>query len=194
VASAVHVASRAEAAPVEDDLAEDLGTLYAQHFTTVWRSLRRLGVPEASLEDAAQDVFLVVHRRRHEFAGRSAVTTWLYGIALRVAKDYRRSESRRQVRLARLAGEESMRQGSGDCPATATERSEANQVLHAALGELPDEQRELFVLLVLEEVPMRIAANILGLGLRTAQRRARAAQIGFEKAVDRRLVPPGRAR
>src|SRR6186713_2887600 len=56
----------------------------------VWRNLRRLGVPEAALEDAAQDVFLVVHRRLSEFEGRSTLRTWIFGIVLRVAARHRR--------------------------------------------------------------------------------------------------------
>jgi RNA polymerase sigma-70 factor (ECF subfamily) len=194
VEAAVNVASCAEEPAAAQGLDGVLATLYAQHFARVWRSLRRLGVPEGSLEDAAQDVFVVAHRRRHEFAARAAVTTWLYGIALRVAKDYRRAESRRQVRLARLAQEETVQERTGDCPATATERSEANRLLHAALADLPEEQRELFVLVILEEVPMSVAASLLGVRLRTAQRRARAAQLAFERAVNRRLTPPRRVR
>ena len=51
------------------------------------RQLRGLAAagPSAALDDATQEVFLVVHRRLGEFEGRAAVTTWLFGIARRVA-------------------------------------------------------------------------------------------------------------
>ena len=65
--------------------------VYEEHFRFVWRSLRRLGVPESDVADAVQDVFLVVHRRLGDFEGRSKVSTWLYGISLRVARDRKRS-------------------------------------------------------------------------------------------------------
>src|SRR5689334_15233045 len=64
--------------------------VYEEQFRFVWRSLRRLGVRESDVADAAQDVFLVVHRRLGEFEGRSKVSTWLYGICYRVARDRRR--------------------------------------------------------------------------------------------------------
>ena len=64
--------------------------VYEEQFRFVWRSLRRLGVRESDVADAAQDVFLVVHRRLDEFEGRSKVSTWLYGICYRVARDRRR--------------------------------------------------------------------------------------------------------
>ena len=67
--------------------------VYEEQFRFVWRSLRRLGVRESDVADAAQDVFLVVHRRLDEFEGRSKVSTWLYGICYRVARDRRRLAS-----------------------------------------------------------------------------------------------------
>src|SRR5215831_12264435 len=64
----------------------------------VWRALRRLGVAERDVEDVCQEVFMVVHRKIGEFEGRSTVRTWVYGIAIRVASDYRkRSHVRREV-------------------------------------------------------------------------------------------------
>jgi RNA polymerase sigma-70 factor (ECF subfamily) len=64
--------------------------VYQEHFRFVWRSLRRLGVRESDVADAVQDVFVVVHRKIADFEGRSKVTTWLFGICLRVARDRRR--------------------------------------------------------------------------------------------------------
>ncbi len=69
----------------------------------MWRNLHRLGVPSLVLDEAVQDVFLVVHRRRDEFAGRSSLRTWIFGIVLRVAKDYRRAAHRHAVRVQRYA-------------------------------------------------------------------------------------------
>ena len=75
--------------------------IYAQHFAFVWRVLRTFGVAEAALEDAAQDVFVVVHRRLPEFEGRSAITTWLFAIARRVAGSHRRRVTREDRVAAR---------------------------------------------------------------------------------------------
>src|SRR5687767_10257639 len=67
----------------------DFAAIYEQHFAFVWRVLRHLGVPEALLEDATQEVFVVVHRRLADFEGRSAASTWIHGIARRVAREQR---------------------------------------------------------------------------------------------------------
>src|SRR5258707_547910 len=58
----------------------DFDAVYTAHVAFVWRSLRRLGVPPALLEDATQNTFLVVHRRLAEFEGRGALRTWLFRI------------------------------------------------------------------------------------------------------------------
>src|SRR4051812_45143312 len=70
--------------------------IYEEHFDFVWRSVGRLGVDAAAVEDAAQDVFVIAHRRLAGFEGRSSVKTWLFGIALRVSRDHRRSARRKR--------------------------------------------------------------------------------------------------
>ena len=65
------------------------------HVDFVWRIARRLGVAEAALDDAVQEVFLVAHRRAAEFEGRGTVRAWLYGIVRRVARDPRPSRRER---------------------------------------------------------------------------------------------------
>src|ERR1044071_899212 len=71
--------------------------LFREHCDFVWRVLRTLGVAPDALDDALQEVFLVVHRRLPEFEGRSALNTWIYAIAYRVAQS-----QRRRARRARL--------------------------------------------------------------------------------------------
>src|SRR6185436_10715384 len=67
----------------------DLSAVYEAHFRYVWRCLRSLGVHDAQVDDALQDVFVVVQRRLPEFDGGAQLRTWLYAIALRVSRKYR---------------------------------------------------------------------------------------------------------
>ncbi len=73
----------------------DFEAIYDEHFDFVFRNVRRLGVPDAHVDDAVQEVFLVVHRRLAEFEGRSSVKTWIFGVLARVAADHRRSIRRK---------------------------------------------------------------------------------------------------
>lgn len=153
--------------------------LYDTHVDFVWRIARRLGVAEASLDDAVQEVFLVAHRRAAEFEGRGTLRSWLYGIVRRVARDHR--PSRRELVDA---------QGTVDAVDARTaheglEHAEAMRTLYALLDELDDERREVFVLAELEQIPMPEVASMLGLNVNTAHARLRAARAKMEKGIAR---------
>lgn len=168
-------------------LSGDFGQIYADYAPQVWRNLRRLGVREVQLEDAVQDVFLVVHKRLAQFEARSSLKTWIIGIAVRVAKDYRRAETRHGRRIEGLHAWLTGIHDPAHTPADAHEKREANQLLHSLLATLPDDQREVLVLVELEELSMHEAAEALGLRLRTCQRRLKAAVGAMSAAVARYL-------
>lgn len=166
--------------------------MYAEHVAMVWSGLRRLGVPEPNIEDAVQDVFLVAHRRMADFEGRSSIKTWLYGIVLRVAKDYRRTQARHTQRVERLAEVLSTNPDSAQTPIKEAERREANRALHAILAQLDEDHREVLVMVELEDFSVKEAAAVLNLHVRACQRRLRAAHAAFEKKLARYLQPGGR--
>ncbi|MGC4094788.1 MAG: sigma-70 family RNA polymerase sigma factor [Polyangiaceae bacterium] len=159
----------------------ELGEVYEVHFDFVWRSLRRLGVPQSQLEDAAHDVFLVAHRRLAEFEGRSSLKTWLFAIALRVAQNLRRSLSKGGGELL----DEQVPTDAGDAPDEQAARSRAVQLGVRLLAELDAEKRAVFVLAELEQLPASEIAEALGLPLFTVYSRLRAARRAFNAAVAR---------
>lgn len=156
--------------------------VYQSCATLVWRNLRRLGVPESSLEDAAQDVFLVVHRRLAEFEGRSSLRTWIFGIVLRVAARHRRKARGLAVREASIPGElsEALAAPVHEGPFERTLHRQANQLLHRVLERLDDERRALLIMVDLEQTSVAEAAEALELNLNTAYSRLRAARRAFE--------------
>ena len=154
---------------------------FEQHFSMVWRSLRRLGVPESSLDDASQDVFLVLHRRWSDFQRQSSVRTWIYGILLRVASDHTRRARRER---ARWSSEEAPElESPGDSPDQLYQQREAALLLRLALAQLEDKERQILVLIDLEERSVVEAADALGINLNTAYSRLRRARQSFEKAL-----------
>ncbi len=159
-----------------------LEDLYREHFAFVWRSAKRLGVREASLDDVVQEVFVIVHRRLPDFEGRSSLSTWLFGITLRVARDHRRSLARKEadgsVDLDRI-------QTTLPGPAESMEKAEAVRVLYSILDELDEERREVFVMADLEQISMPDIARTLGINVNTAYARLRAARQSFESALAR---------
>jgi RNA polymerase sigma-70 factor, ECF subfamily len=153
--------------------------IYREHFHFVWRTVRRLGVPPASVDDAVQDVFVVVHRRLRDFEARSSVKTWLFGIALRVAKDHRRA-------LRRKGGHDPLGDDLLDHrpgPVEMVAQAEAVELLDRLLDRLSDERRAVFVLAELEQMTAPEIAEALGVGVNTVYSRLRAARADFEAAV-----------
>jgi RNA polymerase sigma-70 factor (ECF subfamily) len=164
-----------------------LPEIYAQHADFVFRNLRRLGVIESAIDDAVQDVFLVVHRRLGDFEARAQVTTWLFGIVLRVAQSYRRSAMRRRARLSDTPASdvEQVPVSTAESPIELLERREAATLLHRLLDELDDDKRAMLVCVELEQMTVPEAAESLGLNLNTAYGRLRAARATFNEAVAR---------
>jgi RNA polymerase sigma-70 factor (ECF subfamily) len=161
--------------------------LYDTHFSFVWRNLRRLGIPDVILEDAAQDVFLVVHRRWDSFDVHwSSVETWLFGILLRVARNHRRSLKRRGVWFVSGGGDAVQSVPSGEAgPADLVARREAATLLDRLLETLDDEKRAILVLVDVEQLSVPQAAEALGVNLNTAYWRLRNARKRLERALAR---------
>jgi RNA polymerase sigma-70 factor (ECF subfamily) len=161
--------------------------LYDSHFSFVWRNLRRLGVPDVIVEDAAQDVFLVVHRRWDSFDARwSSVETWLFGILLRVARNHRRSLKRRGVWIVSGTGDAASTVPSTEAgPADLVARREAAAMLDRLLDALDDDKRAVLVLVDVEQMSVPQAAEALGINLNTAYWRLRTARKRLEKALIR---------
>lgn len=166
---------------VIDDALPDFETIYADYFDFVWRSARRLGVRERGLDDAVQDVFVVVYRRLGDFEGRSSLKTWLYGITRRVAKDHRRTIARKEPPSAPT---DDLVAGSPS-PRDQVARSEAAAIVAAILDGLPEDKREIFVLAELEEMTVPDIAAVLELNLNTAYSRLRTARAEFERGAAR---------
>ncbi len=163
----------------------DLGTIYEANFRFVWRCLRSLGVHDAHLDDAMQDVFIVVQRRLGEFDGGAKLRTWLYAIALRIARKYRERLRREPASL------DTALEASPELTLHATAEGAALQgerlaLARAVLETLSDEQREVFVLARVEQMSAPEIASVVGIPLNTVYSRLRAARLAFEAEVERR--------
>ena len=154
-----------------------LSRLYEEHVGYVWRNLRRLGVPEAALDDATQEVFVVVLRRWRSHDPSVPIRAWLFGILRRVASRQRRALARRS-RLGAALARESM---DADDLRTCVERRQGIELVERFLASLPDDKREVFVLAELEQMSAREIGLSLGLSPNTAASRLRGARRAFDR-------------
>ncbi len=175
----------------------DFAEIYDLNAPFVGRTLLRLGVAPNAVEDAMQETFLVIHRRLGDFEGRSALRTWIFGIAVRVARSHRRTLARRPFwstftrSRARDDGgheedaAETLRDDPRHQPDALYERSEANALLNRLLDALDQDRREVFVLAELEEMTALEIGAILDVSPNTVSSRLRLARADFEKALAR---------
>lgn len=157
--------------------------VYADHVAFVWRVLRTFGVPEAGIEDAVQDVFVVVHRRLGEWEGRAAITTWLFAIARRVASAHRRKHTgdRTELLTDELVG--------GADTFAAMSRAQAAATVMGILEKMDEDKRIVFALVELEQLSVPEVAKMLELNLNTTYSRLRLARAAFELAVRAQVKP-----
>jgi len=160
-------------------LPRQLREVFDEHGSFVCRSLRYLGVREADLDDLLQEVFLVVHQRLCDYQEKGRARAWLYSICTRVAHAQRRKLGRRRE-SALLADE-------AEAP-TQLERVENRQALELGwrlVQQLPQAQREVFVLYEVEDMPMSEIAQALNCPLQTAYSRLHQARARILAEVQR---------
>jgi RNA polymerase sigma-70 factor, ECF subfamily len=153
--------------------------VYRQLFPFVWRALRAFGVAVPHLDDAAQDVFVVVHRRLEEFRHESTPRTWIFEIAYRTALNYRRRE-RRKGGLCTL---ETDAPSPGPDPEARLRSAQAWDFVSRFLEELDEDKRAVFVLTQLEGLSATQVAETLNIPTNTVYTRLHHARGAFRDAL-----------
>ncbi len=163
------------ASPSIDPLPEQappFARLYREQAGFVWKSLQRMGVASADLEDALQEVFIVAHRRFNEYdAARGRPSTWLFGIALNVARNAGRSRRRR-----READEPQVVTIDHTTPEDALRREQARSLAQSLLEQLSPEHRSVFVMFEVEGMSCAEIAAMIGVPTGTVHSRLHAAR------------------
>ena len=162
----------------------DVAAIYAQNAQFLWKSLSRADVADGDLPDAMQEVLLVVHRRLDTFDGSSRLTTWLFGICLRVAATVRRSRRRRR--------EESMDPSKrahqlveSSNPEELALAHDTRRRLDEALDRLEPDKRAVLVMFELEGLACQEIADLLGVPKGTVFSRLSSARQIFLAALQR---------
>jgi len=162
--------------------AAELGfpAVFHECFPLVWRLLRTLGVREPWLDDAVQEVFVIVHRKLPSFDGEVRVTTWVHAIAYRVAANVRRRQARelQHVELSETDAS-SLRTPEHDAVT-----SDAARFVQAFCAGLSDAMRDVFVLCFLEDFGQTEAASLLGISPSTVASRVRLLRRAYRVALE----------
>lgn len=167
--------------PMERAATLDVAGVYATQCDFVWRSLQHLGVRGADLEDLMQEVFVVVHRKLGAFDGSGRITTWLFGICLRVVASHRR---RAYFRFERQV-DEVPEVANADTPEERATTRERTALLERALGRLSLEQRAVFVMFEIEGFGSEEIAQTLGVPVGTVHSRLFKARRVVARSLER---------
>jgi RNA polymerase sigma-70 factor, ECF subfamily len=141
--------------------------LYARHHVRVYRFALRVLRDRALSEDVVSDVFFEVWRSADQFEGRSAVSTWLLGIArLKAFSALKRCpEEELDERAANTI------EDPADDPASSLVRKETDSVLRECLSGLPRGHREIIDLVYFHEKSIAEVAEIVGIPRNTVKTR-----------------------
>jgi RNA polymerase sigma-70 factor, ECF subfamily len=158
------------------------------HFDALWRFLRRLGIPEGDVDDAVQEVILVLARKLDQVEdGRER--SFVLSTAFRIASDMRRAvKRRREVDEASLFALASQ----APDPEASAETRRLTVLFAQVLEQLSLEQRAVFVLYELEDFTMAEIAQTLALRPGTVASRLRRGRETFERLAAQALGAGGR--
>jgi RNA polymerase sigma-70 factor (ECF subfamily) len=154
--------------------------IYDSELAYVFATLRRLGIPERDLEDVAHDVFVIVYRRLGDYDRARPLRPWLFGIAFRVASEYRRSSGNKRE-LLRPAEEPS---AEPEVEGAIVGR-EDRELIHRALDALDLGRRAVLVMHEIDGVAAPEIALVLGIPVNTVYSRLRTAREELTAAVMR---------
>jgi RNA polymerase sigma-70 factor, ECF subfamily len=141
--------------------------------------LRKVLASADGAEDALQDVWLDVLRHLPRLADPQALKAWLYRIARDLAFGRLRKAKRNEQPLDEANVPDPAAEEENDFSAEDAAR------IHAALDELPAEQREVLVLRFLEEMSYEEIARVVGCQLGTVRSRIFYGKRGLKRALER---------
>lgn len=159
-----------------------LSAIVENYFDFAWRSLRRLGVAPSQVDDAAQQLFMVVARRLHCIEPQHE-RSFVFGAAVRIAAAHRRIQRRPEEPITEDSNVGAVE--SPPSPEDLLELKRARDLLDTILDRMPLELRTALILAEGEGMTRREMGELLGIPEGTAGSRLRRARAAFEAELAR---------
>ncbi|MFH1278344.1 MAG: sigma-70 family RNA polymerase sigma factor [Candidatus Eisenbacteria bacterium] len=194
---------KGESGPVGERTDEELMFLYRdgveEAFTELVRRYRnkivstayRVVGDYAKAEDVAQETFLRVHRNADRYRSIAKFSTWIYTIALNVARnELRNTKRKRLVSLEAFGRDSDSEPGTYDIPDETSrpdqdvEVRELRRIFNAAIKKLPPRYRTVFVLRDVQGLTYEEMAEILKVPKGTVKSRMNRARLKFRELIE----------
>lgn len=160
--------------------------LIARHGPLVLSICRRSLDDAHDIEDAFQAIFLILVRKAGSLRDRNALSSWLYGVALRVVRRVRKNAMRRRDREQPIAAEPEARAHAG----RESMDDEVFAIVDLEIRRLPTNQQAAVILCLLEGYTHEAAATQLGWPLGTVKSRIATARQTLTRRLTQRGVSP----
>jgi RNA polymerase sigma-70 factor (ECF subfamily) len=155
-------------------------TLYRRHNDSLYRYLLRRCLDREAAEDVFQEVWGKIIKSRRSYRRTAKFTTFLYRVAHNCFIDHIRRNKRH---LAKSVADPDLIENPCDEPDLAAEKGLARQRMDLALLELPDEQRDVFLLHEEAGLTLDTIAHVTGVNRETAKSRLRYAMSKLKAAL-----------
>ena len=161
----------------------------------LFRVIVRIVKDQDEAESVMQEAYLQTYKRLATFRGDSKFTTWLYAIAINLAK----AALRKRKRFSTYEQEEIDRMQPGFSngfytetydrwdPLRVAELRQRKRIVHDAIAQLPPDHRTIIVLRDIEELSTAEAAAILNIKEGTARVRLHRARQALRSVLDGHL-------
>jgi RNA polymerase sigma-70 factor (ECF subfamily) len=193
-ASLAGQAAASDAAIIEQSVTdpERFGEIFDRYADGIYRyAVRRLGPHPAA--DVTSEVFLAAFRNRRGYdVGRHDARPWLYGIAVNVISQHQRTQ-RRQARLLASVPAAPVADAVADEVLDRVSAAQLRPRIGRVLAALPEDDRELLLLVAWAELSYEQAARALGIPLSTVRSRLHRIRVRLWRAVESAAKPPSAA-
>lgn len=157
---------------------------YDAHWAWIYQVVRRLGGPHIDVEDAVQDVFVVLSSKLHTFEGRSQLRTWMYRICMNITSEHRRRRRRHQ-RIERAATALTFWDHRPSRDHRAVEAQSDVALAQSILSKMSEKKREVFILREVEQLSGEEVAEILEIPAATVRTRLFHARKEFNRLLEK---------
>lgn len=156
---------------VQKDQYDAFEELVDRYKTRLVNVIYRMLNDQNEAEDLVQETFLRVWTHRQDYDFSYCLSTWIYTIALNLAKNELRK--RRKFKFFSLL---EMSEKGLELPDPKMGPSALGHMLEGAIGKLPSKYKEAFLLRDVEQLPYEEVAQILGVPLGTVKSRVNRAR------------------
>jgi len=132
-------------------------------------------------QDLTQETFVKAFQSKHNFSGKSKISTWLYRIAVNTAIDYQRKSSVRKEKPTEEIEDNMAKNSLCTDPDQKCQKKAIKEILYSTIARLPEQQREVFVLREINGCSTKEAAEILGISAELVKWRLHKARLTLRK-------------